>query len=126
MQKTYKVILLLFLVTLLLSACNENVMEKPESFNKIIDDTVILTEKAIQEKDIELAREIWSKISEYGIKAREYDKEELSNSLGKLASTYTNLIDYLQEGDNVKLERFKSEFDNAVKQLKAIINKEMN
>lgn len=122
MQRTIKVVLLLFLVILLMTACGNKVIDKPELILKIVDDTVVATEKAIEEKDLKLARQIWSEISEYGIKASEYDKKELSDSLGKLASTYTHLIDYLQEGDSNKLEEFQSGFSKAVEELRTTIN----
>lgn len=120
MRKITQVIILLFLFSFVLAGCDSQVLEKQELMEKLINKTVETTEKAIKDKNIKLAREIWGKLSDYGLKANETGKKELSESLGKLASTYLYLVKYLETGDASQLEQFRNEFETAVENLKSI------
>ncbi len=120
MRKLTKVFLLLFLFSFVLVGCDSHVLEKPDFMEKLINKTIETTEKAIKDKDIKLAREIWGQISDYGLKANEIGKKELAESLGKVASTYLYLVKYLETGDLTQLDQFRSNFETAIQNLKAV------
>ncbi|MBZ4654340.1 MAG: hypothetical protein JG781_1681 [Peptococcaceae bacterium] len=120
MRKITKVFLLLFLFSFAFVGCDSQVLEKPDLMEKLINKTVETTEKAIKDKDIKLAREIWGQVSDYGLKANETGKKELSESLGKLASTYLYLVKYLETGDAAQLNQFRTDFETAIQNLKSI------
>ena len=120
-MKKRTVCLILLVFCILLIGCESRVMENPEELQKLIDRNIELTQKAIAEKDIRLAREIWSKISEYGIKAKEQDKEDLAGYLGKLASTYTSLVEYIETKDDEKLKVFQENFEAAIRELRECV-----
>ncbi len=120
MKKRYSILLFL-LFSILLSGCTSQSVEKPDQMLKLIDDAVKITEKSINEKDLKLARTVWTQISEYGVKATELDKKELADSLGKLASTYVYLVAYIETGEELQLTTFRSCFGQAVSQLKQYV-----
>lgn len=101
------------------TGCSEKISLNEEMVPKIIDKTVEVTEKAIEEKNLKMARHVWSEISEYGVKAKEMGKEELAENLGRLASTYVYLIDYIQSGDESKLDQFRNEFQTALEPIRS-------
>ena len=120
MRKMTQAIILLFLFSFVLTGCDSQVLEKPELMEKLINNTVETTEKAIKDKNIKIAREIWGKLSDLGLKANETGKKQLSESLGKVASTYLYLVKYLETGDAAQLDQFRNEFETAVENLKFI------
>ncbi|MFZ7101392.1 MAG: hypothetical protein ACOWWO_01870 [Peptococcaceae bacterium] len=79
------------------------------------------TQKAIEEKNSQLARDTWSEITEYSIKAEKLADENLRDSLGKLASTYVKLVKYCEDGDPEILAEFEAEFQKAAEELKELI-----
>lgn len=120
-MKKRTVCLILLLFCIFLTGCESHLIENPDGLQKLIDKKVELTQKAVAEKDIRLARDIWSNISEYGIKAKELEKEELAGYLGKLAATYSYLVEYINTGDSNKLEVFQKTFDAAVQELRECV-----
>ncbi|MCR4442074.1 MAG: hypothetical protein QHH10_07325 [Peptococcaceae bacterium] len=121
MKKSSSVLLLLLLLHLFLAGCSGQKADNPEALSNLLDNTVQMTNKAIEMKDIKLARTIWEQISEYGIKAKELGRNDLSESLGQLASTYVYLIDYIHTGREEQLTLFRENFQRAVDHLKEII-----
>lgn len=122
MRKTVIGLLLFITFSVFLVGCEQQALEKPELMRKMVVNATEMTQKAIDTKDIKLAREIWSKISEYGIKAREQGKTELAEALGKWASTYVYLINYLESNDTFELEKFKLHSQESVNKLMDIIS----
>lgn len=121
MRKTAKILLSLCLVVFFLAGCEEKmVFDNPETMSKLTDKTVQLTEKAIVDKDIKLARDLWGQISEYGITAKEMGNNDLAVSLDKLACTYPYLVDYLMTGEQQKLDHFNTTFRKAIEELKTV------
>ena len=115
-------ITLLLIVCVLFTGCTTQSLEKPEQILKLIGDAVKITEKAANEKDLKLAREVWTQVSEYGVKAKEIGNKELADSLGKLASTYVYLVSYIESGDTLQLTNFQNCFDQAVSQLRKCVS----
>lgn len=122
----FKKFLCLIAFLMVFAAGCEKVIDKPEQIHKELNKIVEMTDKAVQTKDMKLSREVWSKVSEYGLKANELGAEELSASLGKLASTYVYLIEYLQTGDESKLALFRDCFDQAINNLEEILPQNTN
>lgn len=110
----------IFILSLIVSfslfvfGCSDSEKVKREVVPKIVEKVVSDTKKAILEKDVKLAREIWSKVTEYSVKANEYGDEELSEALSKLASTYVKLIEYCESGEENLLKVFDAEFAKAL------------
>ncbi len=119
MLKVVKLFLMICLLGFLLIGCEEQVaFDKPELMLKLINNTVELTEKAVAEKNLKLARDLWGQISEVGLKAKEKGNNNLAGSLEKMACSYAYLVDYLRTDEQQKLEDFKASFQEAVNELK--------
>ena len=114
-------VLLFLLFSMLLTGCAGQSIEKPDQILKLIDDAVKITEEATNDKDIKLAREVWTRISEYGVKATELGNKELADSLGKLASTYVHLVSYIETGDDLQLTTFRSCFEQDIRKLRKCV-----
>ena len=125
MNRRYLITLLL-IVCVLFTGCTTQPLENPEQILKLIDDAVKITEKAANEKDLKLAREVWTQVSEYGVKAKELGNKELADSLGKLASTYVYLVSYIESGDTLQLTNFRNCFDQAVNQLRKFVSNQQS
>lgn len=124
MKKHTKFLVVFLLLVFLLTGCNSDEFSKPEQIPKAIDRITETTEKAIKDKDVKTARLLWSQISEYGVKAAEMEYKELGETLGKLASTYVNLVQYLETGDEEQLNIFRQNYSEAIEELKEITNTE--
>lgn len=118
MKKYSKFIVTFFLIALLLTGCSNQDFTKPEQIPKAIEQISTTTEKAIKDQDLKSTRLLWSQISEYGVKAGEAGHKELGENLGKLASTYVNLVEYLETGDENQLNIFRQNYTKAMDQLK--------
>ena len=125
MNRRYLITLLL-IMTVLFTGCNSQSVEKPEQMLKLLDDAVKITEKAANEKDLKLAREVWTQVSEHGVKAKELGNKELADSLGKLASTYVYLVSYIETGDALQLTNFRNGYDQAVNQLRKCVSNQQS
>ena len=90
--------------------------------NLSLENFVNETQKAIEKKDGKLARDIWSKVTEYSVQANEYGDEELSEAIKSLAITYVKLIEYCDNGDLNNLTMFNEEFEKALENIKSISN----
>ena len=117
-MKIKYLIALLLTCSVFLTGCSGQSMEKPEQVLKVIEQAISTTEKATSEKDLKLARELWTRVSEYGVKAEEAGNKELADSLGRLASTYPHLVSYIESGNEFYLQTFRTSFDSAITQLK--------
>ncbi len=125
MKRVTRHILFLFVVSLLITGCGNDELDKSEQASQLVQQLIQETEKAIKDKDEKLVREIWSQISEYGVKAKDLDKEELADSLGELAATYAKLVEYIQTGDKKSLDNFKQELSTALNKVQKILDKEI-
>lgn len=112
-------LLLLFLMLFsVLTGCTTEKLNNPELIQKTLDKTIETTKQVIEKKDVKLARTLWTKTSEIGIKADELGEKELAESLGQLASTYVYLINYIENEDTNQLKIFNEKFELAISQLK--------
>ena len=114
MKKYSKFLVVFLMIALLLTGCNSQNFSKPEQISEAVKQIVDNTEKAINDKDLKLARLLWSQISRYGVKAGEAGHKELGEELGRLASTYVNLVQYLETGDENQLTIFRKNFTKAI------------
>ncbi len=113
-------LLVLLMIALFLSGCTGKAIENVKYSPELIQDVIELTDKAIEKNDVELARKIWSSISEAGVKAKEIGEEELAESLAKAASSYVHLIEYLQKGDEKDLAKYRDCFEQALEKIEVI------
>lgn len=120
MKKASK-LLVLFLFLSLLISCTAQKFDDPKQVGQAIDRIITYTDKAIANKDIKLARSLWSEISEYGIKAYEIGQDELGEKLAILASCYEGLVNYLETGKQEQLTKFQADFTEALKNLKEVV-----
>ena len=118
-KKKYVFIVLLFFLFSLLGGCAEKNSLDKDKLDSMIEGVVKDTNSAIANKDIKKARDVWSKVTELSIKAK--DLKELSESIEKLSTNYVKLIAYLETNEEYLLEEFKKEFDLALKELREVV-----
>ena len=80
MSKLHRALILVLIFSILTfsSGCSGEGFDSeiiPTLVEKVVDDT----EKAISTRDVNLARETWSKVTEYSVKAQELDNEKFLN-----------------------------------------------
>lgn len=127
MKRSTLLVLLFLVISVVITACEKQVLQNPEMINKMLDKNIADTQKSIQDHDSGLARDIWSQISEYGVQAKEIEEKELADELGKLASAYIHLVDYLDTGDEGQLKSFYESYEPAVEALRLYVqNKTKN
>jgi len=112
--------LLILTFTLVCFGCNNAEKVKREVVPQIIEKVKNDTQKAILEKDVKLARETWSNVTEYSVKANELGDKELSEALSRLATTYVKLIEYCESGEENFLKAFNLEFAKALEKIKSV------
>lgn len=112
--KKFFILVILICFSLFTFGCKESNKVERDVLPQLVEEVVNDTKKAILEKDVKLARETWSKVTEYSMKANEYGDEELSAALSKLATTYVKLIEYCESGDENLLDVFNMEFAKAL------------
>ena len=123
MSKLHRALILVLIFSILTfsSGCSGEGFDSeiiPTLVEKVVDDT----EKAISTRDVNLARETWSKVTEYSVKAQELDNEKISKSLSCLTSTYVKLIEYCETGDENLLNAFNAEFTKALEKFKEMMD----
>ncbi|MFZ5943302.1 MAG: hypothetical protein ACOYVD_04285 [Bacillota bacterium] len=121
MNKLLVKLLCVFLIlsfSLFTVGCSNSEKVKRDVVPKLIEKVVSDTQKAILEKDVKLARETWSRVTEYSVKANELGDKELSEALSRLATTYVKLIEYCESGEKNFLESFNMEFAKALDKIK--------
>lgn len=123
MKRVTRCILFLFIISLVMTGCGNETKEDLEKNSQLMQQALKMTEQAIQNKDVKIARELWSQISEYGVTAKDLGEEELADSLGELAATYADLVDYIETDDKEALEKFKQEFSEAERQVRKMLEK---
>lgn len=117
-MKKVSLTLLGILLLVLLTGCNTEKFNNPDLIQKMLDKTTETTEQAIEKKDIKIARNLWAQISELGIKVDESGEKKLAESIGKMASTYVYLVDYIEKNDDIQLKIFNEKFGQAIDELK--------
>ncbi|NLT95091.1 MAG: hypothetical protein GXW85_06075 [Clostridia bacterium] len=113
------VFLIIVCISLFTLGCKDSEKVERDVIPKLIEEIVNDTKQAILKKDVQLARETWSKVTEYSVKANEYGDKELSAALSKLATTYVKLIEYCESGDESLLEIFNMEFAKALDKMES-------
>lgn len=117
LSKKMAFLAMLLLVTMLLSTgCDKNKIEK-SAVNDFIDSKVSETITALNERDVKLARNIWSDLSELSVNLQAQDEEELSGYVAELALSYEKLISYCNDGDADYQAAFKADFKTASENL---------
>ena len=120
MKESKKSIFLILILLLVFAAgCTDKDILDKDKLDTIIDNYVKETNTAIENSDIKKARKVWSELTELSIKAKDYD--ELSESVEKLSTNYVKLISYLETNEDYQLANFRKDFDNALDELKDII-----
>lgn len=124
-MKSKSVIRLMFLFFLTVSVVFSYGCSNPEEIKQkqvpvIMENIIRDTETAMESRDTKLARETWSKVTEYSVKAGDYGDEVLAQDLSNLAITYVKLIEYCQYGEENSLQIFKSDFNDAVQKVNEI------
>ena len=114
------IFLIIIVLLLSLTGCSNSEKVKREVMPSLIEKVVKETQKAIKQKDGKLARDIWSDVTEYSMKANELGDEELSEALKRLATTYVKLIEYCDSGEEDLLKVFNLEFAKALEKVKNI------
>lgn len=122
MKNASKLLVLFLLVSVFLLGCSSQNFASREQATKIIDRVITSTDKAIANKDTRLARNTWSEISEYGVKAGSMGEKELEDKLGLLASCYENLLKYLETSEEEYYERFQESYNHAIEELNIVID----
>ena len=108
--------LLAFLAVFLLmsTGCDK---AKSSAVNDLIDREVTATVTAINERDVKLARNIWSDLSELSVSLQKQDEDDLSADVAALALSYEDLIAYCGSGNERDLSSFKASFQTAAENL---------
>jgi len=112
--------ILVVLVIVFTSGCRASVEVKRDVVPKIVQGVVQDTKDAIATKNVETARNVWSRVSEYSLKAQESGDKELSSALSTVAATYVNLIEFCQTGEEVSLQKFENDFIKSFEEMKKI------
>ena len=105
-------IAMLFLGT----GCDKNKVEK-SAVNDYIDSRVSGTITAMDERDVKMARNIWSDLSELSVKLKNQGEDELSDDVAALAMSYEKLVSYCNNGEEKYLTNFKADFQTASENL---------
>ena len=112
---------LLLMLSLIGSGCDKGSVQE-STVNDFIDSKVNDTLIAVEKRDVELVRDIWSDLSELSLSLEE--DEELSAQVAALALSYEKLISYCDTGKEEDLKQFKSEFKTAAEELKEVLIEE--
>lgn len=119
----YVILVISIIMLAFLPGCSEDKDKfKEELLPDLVDDFKEETDLAIKNKDIELAREVWSDITEYSVIAKQDGDEDISEKLENLASSYVKLIDYCENNDEDSLNEFNDDYDVALEFLKEYEN----
>ena len=106
----------------LISTGCENGSAQEAAVNDFIEQKVSDTLLAMENRDVELVRDIWSDLSELSLSLEE--DEALSAQVAALALSYEKLIAYCDIGNEEDLNQFKSDFKTAAEGLKEIMIEE--
>ena len=106
----------------LISTGCENDSAQEAAVNDFIEQKVSDTLLAMENRDVELVRDIWSDLSELSLSLEE--DEALSAQVAALALSYEQLIAYCDTGNEEDLNQFKSDFKTAAEGLKEILIEE--
>lgn len=79
------------------------------------------TEKSLENRNIKLARDTWSDVSEQGFNAVEQGAEEIGKAIGSVAVTYSDLVEYCETGDEEKKADFLENFQREAQKLSQMI-----
>ena len=109
---------LLLMVSLVGSGCDKGSVQE-STVNDFIDSRVNDTLVAMDKRDVELARDIWSDLTELSVSLEK--NEEMSTQVAALALSYEKLIAYCNTGKEEDLKLFKDEFKTAAEGLKELL-----
>lgn len=123
-RKYVLILVLLLVVSLLVTGCNGRGGINKDRLDAMINALVTETNEAIEKKDINKARDVWSKVTELSIKAKDYD--DIAESLEQLSTNYVKLIAYLETGEAYLLRDFQKEFEISVEVLKENVHELTN
>jgi len=110
---------ILILMLMLGSGCESNKLSK-SAVNDVIDVEISDTLAAIEQKDVKMARDIWSDLSELSV-SLQTTNEDLSVKVATLALSYEQLVAYCNDGEQTHLDEFKEDFKLAAEELKAAL-----
>lgn len=116
------------LVCLMLAAtgCQEGNSIDNTDICSFMDQIATDTEKCIATRNTTLARDIWSKLTEYSLLAEQGNDEaaELAKAIGGIAATYESLVGYCESGDSEKLDKFLADFQKEASALASLLKTE--
>ena len=111
-------ITILLILSLLGTGCEKGSVQE-SAVNDLIDQKVNDTLLAMEKRDVDLVRDIWSDLSELSLSLE--DDEELSGQIAALALSYEKLIAYCDTGKEEDLVQFKADFKTAAEGLKEVL-----
>lgn len=120
MKKRVSLLLVIIMSLGVLVGCTELPIKR-ELVPKVIEKLTEDTQKAIKNKDADQLRNIWSKVSEYGVKVGKNDDKELADALGRLAACYSKAVLYVELKQNYLLDDFNVEFKSSLEAITQIV-----
>jgi purine-nucleoside phosphorylase len=112
--------MVIWAITSLLAACTGAPADKIETVSHLVEKVDVLTQDAIQQRDIERIRDLWSQISELGVSLEDHGYYDEAEAVEQLAATYMYLIDYMQTGKSESLIQFETGYSAALYALKNV------
>ena len=98
------------LMMVMISGCELTGKNSEENICAFMEQIAADTEKSIANKDAQLARNVWSDLTEEGLYAENQGASEVGKAVGGLAATYASLVSYCEKGDEALLNKFLDDF----------------
>lgn len=106
------------------TGCELGVSQTEEDICTFIENVAQSTEKALENRNTAQARDVWSDISEQGMKATDQGAEEIGKAISRLAGTYSELVRYCEDGEPASHETFVKNFRREAEKLVELIEEE--
>ena len=107
-----------------LSGCEFGTGQSEADICAFMERVAASTEKSLANRDIDLARDTWSDVSEQGLNATSQGAEDIGKAIGLVAGTYDDLVAYCQSGDEEKKAAFLTAFQREAQKLSQMIAEE--
>ena len=107
-----------------MTGCEFKDGKSEEDICAFMENVAQATEKCLEERNITLARDTWSDLSEQGMNATDQGAEEIGQAVSRLAGTYSDLVVYCQTGNDEDRETFLKNFQREAEKLSEQIAQE--